>query len=125
MKVCGVEFCPKIFSRIHGIWLRYYVWECKTIISRGPPSKNEAYSSGKRTFFEKVTPTDFKQNQAILSYICCMKVCGVEFCPKIFSRIHGIWLRYYVWECKTIISRGPPIKNEAYSSGKHDLSYFW
>ena len=51
MKVCGVEFCPKMFSRIHGIWLRYYVWECKTIISREPPRKNEAYLSGKRDFF--------------------------------------------------------------------------
>ena len=69
MKVCGVEFCTNIFLRIHRIWLRYYVWECKTITSIGPPSKNEAYISGKRNFFEKVTPIDFKQNQAIFSYI--------------------------------------------------------
>ena len=71
----------------------------------------------KARFFEKVIHMVFKQNQAIFTLTCYIRLCA----PKIFSRIFVIRLRYYVRECKAIISRGAPRRNEAHLSGKRDF----
>ena len=72
-----------MFSWIRVIWLSSLVWECKTSISRGPMSENEAYSSGKCNFLEKVYLIIFKQNQAQSSHLYLRGPSESTFCLKI------------------------------------------